>query len=387
MCGIFGMIRTNNSSVNDKRFRKVVRALGIAAQVRGTDATGISFNEQNGKLSIIKRAIPAQNFPFIKNIPANCKAVIGHTRLTTQGDPCYNYNNHPFLGKADRRFSLAHNGTLWNDIYLKKVYNLPKTKIETDSYVAVQMLEHYGKLTMKNVAEVAEELEGSFMLTILEEGTNNVWFVKGDNPIYMLEFPDLGVIVYGSTKDIVEQGISKDKELHKYYLLGYFKPITMIQGDIYKFNYNQNKWEQGRFDTSNLYSYGYYSGWNRSYSYNYPTTCTYTYKSKNTQIAQKHIAQNHKKENSLQQIKFEEFAKDRRWSEIQCYETGERAYARYNVNNDVITVWQEDGVGLQFSNYDTFLDYLLDFEVDGCLVADYYPNAIVWGLQTIKEGI
>ena len=56
-------------------------------------------------------------------------------------------------GHADASFAFAHNGVLYNDKELRAEKHLPKTKIETDSYVAVQLIEQHGKLnfgTLKN---------------------------------------------------------------------------------------------------------------------------------------------------------------------------------------------------------------------------------------------
>ena len=62
--------------------------------------------------------------------------------MTTQGRASRNRNNHPFFGEAGGElFALAHNGVLWNDDILRRSKHLPKTKIETDSYIAVQLIE------------------------------------------------------------------------------------------------------------------------------------------------------------------------------------------------------------------------------------------------------
>ena len=72
-------------------------------------------------------------------MPEDTVILTGHTRMTTQGDARYIYNNHPFTGKtADGSFALCHNGVLYNDSQLAKSEHLPKSKIETDSYVAAQ---------------------------------------------------------------------------------------------------------------------------------------------------------------------------------------------------------------------------------------------------------
>ena len=70
---------------------------------------------------------------------------------------CLKYNNHPFLGKCgETSFALAHNGVLYNDRRLRCELNLPQTAIETDSYVAVQLLEKHDTLDMKSVAKMTE---------------------------------------------------------------------------------------------------------------------------------------------------------------------------------------------------------------------------------------
>lgn len=55
----------------------------------------------NGHLSVYKRPLPAHWIRF--RIPEQAAAVMGHTRMTTQGSEYRNYNNHPFSGKAASR--------------------------------------------------------------------------------------------------------------------------------------------------------------------------------------------------------------------------------------------------------------------------------------------
>ena len=101
--------------------------------------TGIAYNG-GGKLRIYKRPWPARFMRF--RIPGDVRVIMGHTRLTTQGSEKRNYNNHPFEGRTrEGAFALAHNGVLHNDRSLRKSQKLPYTRIETDSYVAVQLIE------------------------------------------------------------------------------------------------------------------------------------------------------------------------------------------------------------------------------------------------------
>ena len=142
MCALFGWL-DYKGIVSNKLLKKLTQSLANAAEERGTDASGIAY-VKNGKVTIYKRPKPAHKLRF--NAPSGTKAVMGHTRMTTQGNEKFNYNNHPFYGHVDKNFAFAHNGVLYNDKELRVEKHLPKTKIETDSYVAVQLIEQQGKL-------------------------------------------------------------------------------------------------------------------------------------------------------------------------------------------------------------------------------------------------
>lgn len=223
MCCLFGILDyKQNLSLTQKN--QLLRKLSIASEKRGTDATGIAYN-RNGHMEIHKKPLPAHKFHL--KIPYDVNVVMGHTRMTTQGNEKYNYNNHPFRGYCkDVPFSLAHNGVLYNEQKLRRDFLLPKTKIETDSYVAVQMIEKTGAFTLKAIQTMAEEVEGSFCFTLLDR-QNNLYLVKGNNPLTIYHFAELGFYIYASTEDILKRGLKK---------AGFgnlpFKEIEIHMGDI-----------------------------------------------------------------------------------------------------------------------------------------------------------
>ena len=145
MCCLFGFYDYGHS-LSAKQKSRLVSALAVAAEARGTDATGIAYLA-NSHLSIYKRPLPAHRLRL--RIPKAADVVMGHTRMTTQGSESQNYNNHPFYGQvASGGFALAHNGVLRNDHRLQVQKKLPVSRIETDSYVIVQLLEQAGNVDM-----------------------------------------------------------------------------------------------------------------------------------------------------------------------------------------------------------------------------------------------
>lgn len=201
MCCLFGLLDFRRVFSTHAK-NKILSVLSQECEERGTDAAGIAYNF-GGRLRIYKRPVPAHQLHI--RIPNGVSVVMGHTRLATQGSEKQNYNNHPFSGCChNQTFALAHNGVLWNDKLLQK--NLPCTKIQTDSYVAVQLLEQQGRLDFDSLKYMAETVEGSFTFTVLD-ADNNLYVVKGNNPFVLFDYE--GFALYASTRAILEKTVKR----------------------------------------------------------------------------------------------------------------------------------------------------------------------------------
>jgi len=205
MCGLYGMVNYSNK-MNSNDLNEIINALARESAERGSDATG-EAHVSNGRLIINKAPKSAYKMRF--SIPKGTPVAMGHTRHATNGSPKDNFNNHPWLGVAGKqKFVLAHNGILYNDISLRKQLKLPKTKVLTDSFIAVQLLERAGELSHKSMKEMAEQVEGSFTFTVLDD-RNNFWAIKGDSPLSILHFKSLSLYVYASTDQILYRAITQ----------------------------------------------------------------------------------------------------------------------------------------------------------------------------------
>lgn len=257
MCSVFGLI-DYKGVLSTKQKNKIINTLARECEVRGTDATGIAYNF-GGRMRIYKRPLPAHKLRL--HIPNGVNIVMGHTRMTTQGNERFNWNNHPFLGSVDKLFALAHNGVLWNDNDLRMMENLPKTNIETDSYVAVQLIEKQKALDFASLKAMAEKVEGSFVFTVLDS-EDSVWFVKGDNPLCILRYD--GFLIYASTQEILCKTIKK---------LRLKAPTDILEpkeGEILKID------RSGRITTGAFAPRTSYEHWWRRYSPYYRDYCVDT---------------------------------------------------------------------------------------------------------------
>ena len=246
MCCLFGLIDYRHS-LTTKETNRILSILATACEVRGTDATGIAYNS-GGKLRVYKRPWPAHFMRF--HVPGDANVIMGHTRMTTQGSASRNYNNHPFLGNAGRQpFTLAHNGVLYNDDLLRRALSLPNTKIQTDSFVSVQLLEKQKHLGFDSLRYMAEQLRGSFTLTVLDN-TDTLYFLRGNNPMCIYHFPASGLYLYASTEEILKTALQCTK-----LRAGAAVPINLCCGEILKINSN------GRIDRSHFENPSLYDDW------------------------------------------------------------------------------------------------------------------------------
>ena len=252
MCCLFGMIDCR-SRFSAREKAHILSVLATECEERGTDATGIAYCTHN-HLSIYKRPLEAHRLRF--RIPEDSRVIMGHTRMATQGKASKNCNNHPFWGNAaGETFALAHNGVLCNDQLLHRTNHLPKTKIETDSYIAVQLIEQKKTLDFSSLKYMAEQVEGTFTFTVLDQ-RENLYFVKGDNPLCLYHYPRYGVYLYASTEAILTRALNR---LHL--PLGKAERIELNCGDILKVTvYGQET--LASFDASHLaHSWGYWPMW------------------------------------------------------------------------------------------------------------------------------
>ena len=251
MCALFGLIDYGNKFSARQR-AKIISVLSKECEIRGTDATGIAYNS-GGKLYIYKRALPAHKMKF--RLPENANIIMGHTRMTTQGSEEFNYNNHPFFGSVrGTNFALAHNGVLSNDKLLRRTENLPETHIQTDSYVAVQLIEKENILSLESLKNMAEKTEGSFCYTVLSD-RNELYFVKWSNPIAFYKFD--GFYLYASTEKILKNALQRLN-------LSKFSRVSINCGDILKLDSN-GAVEIGHFDFQDNFYGRYYIEPDESY--------------------------------------------------------------------------------------------------------------------------
>lgn len=201
MCGIVGLY-SKKEHITKEQFATFLSILE-STEIRGDDATGISYIE-DGKIVIIKEALKASE--FVKKIEPRdlkTKILIGHCRKKTQGHESNPLNNHPILYDD---LSLVHNGWVYNDDDVFKDHKLTRHG-QVDSEAIVALIKHNFSGTIPDAVEKAhKELKGAFAcLMISDKAPENLFLWKTTNPAVFKETDD-GFYI-SSTADILNKSI------------------------------------------------------------------------------------------------------------------------------------------------------------------------------------
>ena len=114
--------------------------------------------------------------------------------------------------------------------------------------MAVQLIEKMGELSFDSLALMAESVEGSFTFTVMDSH-NGIYFVKGNNPLTLYHWKELGLYIYASTETILTKALAQMK------LPANHEQISVEMGDILHidahgkrryghFNYDHLLWEK-----------------------------------------------------------------------------------------------------------------------------------------------
>ena len=125
--------------------------------------------------------------------------------------------------------------------------------MQTDSFIAVQLIEQQKSLDFSSLRYTAEAVEGSFSFTVLSE-RDDLYLIKGDNPLNIVHFPKVGVYIYASTAEILNKALARCGNW-----LGRGEKVDIEMGDIVKID-SRGRITRGTFDASKFYrsSWGYW---------------------------------------------------------------------------------------------------------------------------------
>lgn len=178
---------------------KVFTEMLFADQLRGSDGTGIMYNNKD-KIKVLKGAIASSDFVNNQNYDKAAEEivqkgtfVVGHNRSATKGKLSHE-NTHPF---REGPITLVHNGTLH--------YHQNLADTEVDSHAICVSIAKIG------YKETLKKINGAFALIWTDSRNKTINFVRNSQrPLFIVETGFLFILV--SEKGLAEWILDRNNQ-------------------------------------------------------------------------------------------------------------------------------------------------------------------------------
>jgi hypothetical protein len=220
MCGIFGILGSRDSCLNNNAVENTMKRLFMLSQSRGKEASGLAVR-LNGSIEVLKEPIPASKFIKLeqyRNIfdgkldersrNGNERypfAVLGHSRLVTNGSGELNINNQPVV--KDGAVGI-HNGIIVNDKELWTRFPSLKREYDVDTEVLLSLVQEYRrkKLSLIEAAKnTYQNIKGSASVSILFSDIDTVLLATNNGSLFFCVDHNNTTLIFASEKFILTQ--------------------------------------------------------------------------------------------------------------------------------------------------------------------------------------
>ena len=196
MCGIFGIFGRNNSVFNSTFVRSSLTTLARLSESRGKDSSGLVFrNEVQREFSVIKGSLRLTTLLKSKEATSQISrelnhnesfAVMGHSRLVTNGSQLSDVNNQPVV--KDGIIGI-HNGIIVNEKELWQKYQDIQRSFEIDTEVMLSLIRRNlrsGNNLENSVSKTIEEVFGTVAAAFFVDDLNELVLATNNGSLYIL---------------------------------------------------------------------------------------------------------------------------------------------------------------------------------------------------------
>jgi glucosamine 6-phosphate synthetase-like amidotransferase/phosphosugar isomerase protein len=177
MCGVFGFVSRDNSSVN----LKILERVALVTESRGKHAWGMAWIDGNGRMRMYKQTGRVGDSLALLRMAADARFLIGHCRYATQGNPKINTNNHPH--PADGGW-VVHNGMIPNYDDLVTAHGLHPVGV-CDSEVLGLLIEQADGTLLERCIEAAGAVFMSPLVLLGLWKPGRLVAVRRGNPLHL----------------------------------------------------------------------------------------------------------------------------------------------------------------------------------------------------------
>jgi asparagine synthetase B (glutamine-hydrolysing) len=215
MCGIFGFAVSNDLKISRATLNAVLKELFLLAETRGKEAAGIAFltdqtihtyKDRQSASRFIRDGGYRNLLKAMSNNDAGHRliAMIGHSRMVTNGAQEIHDNNQPVVG-AD--FVGIHNGIICNDAALWSKHASMQRKFQVDTEVFFTLISQFQREGVgfgQAVAQTFAEIEGTASIAGFYADLDGFFLATNNGSLYYLVDSDKKTFAFVSEKYMAE---------------------------------------------------------------------------------------------------------------------------------------------------------------------------------------
>lgn len=242
MCGIFGVIAGEGAEMTASAFRSAVDRLFVLSESRGKESAGLAL-VNGGPIQVYKQPIAASD--LVRSRPyrtlmsealargrsgrvgtmSQPLAIIGHSRLVTNGVQERHYNNQPVIA-AD--MVGIHNGIIVNDRELWAANPEMQRACEVDTEVLLALIRRHHRqgTTLKSAVQRAfQSIEGAASVAVIFREFNVLLLATNNGALYLCENATARCCVFASEEYILRR-LLEHAELRQIFQIGSIENLS-----------------------------------------------------------------------------------------------------------------------------------------------------------------
>ena len=211
MCGIFGFVASNAGAYPDQ-FALWSRELFRLSESRGKEAAGVAtingdkvkaYKEPRSASEFLDSSTYKKLLGELEDFSVFPKAIIGHSRLATNGIQTLNTNNQPV---ASSQGVIVHNGIIVNeDAIWKFLKQKPIFEVDTEVILALSLHFYNRGLSLESaIGEAFRRLSGSASIAFVPAKEKKLVLTTNTGSLYILSLLKSGLMFFASEFFILE---------------------------------------------------------------------------------------------------------------------------------------------------------------------------------------
>ena len=225
MCGLIGAAvgcRQKRRLKDIETIADVFTVMLLLSEHRGPHATGVAWVKQDGRMQVVKEALPARQFiqsgaylDWLLGVDRQITYLMGHTRWPSRGSVLNPANNHPLCLPVGEHGAVltCHNGTLVGFQRHFERFRLPRTA-QVDSELLARIVQRHTETTGIDLEAVLgdfSQLDGRMSLALVATTRpEEIILLKGNMPLEVRVQSRTRMLVYASEARILDRALASE---------------------------------------------------------------------------------------------------------------------------------------------------------------------------------